>query len=248
MSQPTQSFQLPRSIASFGLERKLTTGRFASQSYEFLTPFIGEPINEADWTRYTITRSADGKFLLNYAVSVEKRILVIINAALANKEPPKERFTDMTLNEMILDSWTAEGQEPETLRFLGIWMIQNEDAEIQMIEEFSHSPGVLLSTDRITLRPGASSSSTAFTDNVFLRCGLSLAKKMDRTGAQDMVLKKADFLKTGVDADDLILYIVMQFGNRKAEEVGDVISASPELDSDGLSDYEDEVVFGGRRR
>lgn len=189
------------------------------------------------------------RFILSYAVSVQKRTLVIINASLANKEPPKERFTDMTLNEMILASWIAEGQEPETLRFLGIWMIQSEAAETQMVREFSESQGGLLHTDRITLRPGAPRKSTAFTDNVFLRCGLSLARKLDRASAeQDIELKKADFLKAGVDDDDLVLYIVMQFGDQKAEEVADVMAAASELNSDsGLSDEgEDEIVFGGR--
>lgn len=249
MSHAAQSSQ-HKSAASFGLERKVAEGRFLSQSFEFLTPFIGEPIDEADWMRYVIEKSEDGKFILSYAVSVQKRSLVIFNASLANKERPKERFTEMTLSEMILDSWIVEGQEPETLRFLGIWMVQNNDAEAQMIREFSESPEGLLHTDRMTLRPESPGNSKAFTDNIFLGCGLSLAKKLDRASAQNMVLKKADFLKAGADADDLVLYIVMQFGDRSEEEVADVMSAAVKSTSDsGLSDDgEDEVVFGGRRK
>lgn len=251
MSQTTdtQSSQEHKSIADFGLERKLTIGRFLSQTYEFLTPFIGEPIDEADWTRYSIERSEDGKFVLSYAVSVEKQILVIVNAKLANQDDPSERYTKMTLNEMILDSWIAEGQEPETLRFLGIWMVQNVSAEAQMVEEFSLSKGVLSRNNRITIRPDDQGDSKAFTNNIFLRCGLKLAKKVSRTSAQDIVVKKAHFMKVGTHIDDLVFYIVMQFGDRDAEEVADVIPATSESESDGVSDDgEDEVVFVGRRK
>lgn len=231
--------QQRKTLVDFRLARKPSTGRLETTVYNFLASFIGVRIEESDWKVYDIKRTDDGKYLLKYAVSIQKETFLVINAEIED-EDSGTRFTDMRLNEMIMDSWIAEGGQPRALQYLGIWRITNELVVKHMMEHFGH----LEKKDRLILK---FKECTGFHGNVFLRCGLSLVRGLNRIGDGALELKQAYYIKSGKDEDDLLLYIVMQLGE-EGKQADVIFELDPQAQANGKSDDDgnDEVVFRGR--
>lgn len=233
-------------ISDSRLVRKRSTCRFETTVYGFLIPFIGLPIRQSDWEVYDIYDADNDKFLLNYAVSVEKSTFLVINAELED-EDSGARFTKMRLNEMILDSWMAEGALPIALRYLGIWRITNEVIMDHMIHTYMNHYQSLDKGDQVALEL---KEWTSFRSNLFLGCGMSLARDMQCLCDESIQMQEAYYIKTGTDEDNLIFYMVMLFGEEgkeeEEEEAADILpepKVEPASDSD---DGNDEVIFRGR--
>lgn len=236
-------FQQRQTISTFGLTRKLSTTRLESTVYNFLTPFIGVPFHEGQWKVYEICTSDDKKFLLKYAVSVEKATFLVINAELEN-EDTGARYTDMRLHEIILDSWIAESGSPTDLQYLCIWRITNEGTFEHMIDTYMNYYHILSRGNQVTLNP---EEGTAFNENLFLRCGLSLVRELQRLSDEHIEMRQAYYRKSGTDEDDLIFHIVMKFGKVGEEEEAIDIKPEPEFQrTSDESDGGDEVIFRGR--
>lgn len=235
--------QQRQTISDFGLTRKLSTDRLETTIYNFLTPFTGVPFDVAQWKLYEIDVRDDKKFLLQYAVSVEKATFLVINAELEN-EDTGARYTNMRLHEMILDSWIAESGSPTDLQYLCLWRITNEGTFEHMIDTYMTHHGSLCRGNQVTLNP---EEGTAFHDNMFLRCGLSLVRELQRLSNGDLKVRKAYYLKSGTDEDDLIFHVVIKFGRVGEEEEAIDIKPEPELQlTSDSSDGGDEVIFRGR--
>lgn len=235
MSQPRQK------ISDFRLKRELSS-TLDTTVYDFLVPFVGPPIGASDWKVYNIHRADDNRFLLKYAISIEKQTLLVINVELEDGTS-SIRYTNMRLKEMILDSWIVEGGSPDAFKYLGIWRITNEDVTEHMIHEYIAHHGSLDKEDEMILEP---KEGTSCHNNTFFRCGISLARELQRLSNEHLEMKKAYYLKIGKDEDDLIFYMVMQFGKEEeAEEADNTKNLEVKAASDS-DDGDDEVVFRGR--
>lgn len=235
--------QQHQTISDFGLTRKLSTNRLETAVYNFLTPFIGGPFDEAQCKVYDIYTRDEKKFLLKYAVSVEKATFLVINAELEN-EDTGTRNTNMRLHEMILDSWIAESGSSTDLRHLCIWRITNEGAFEHMIDTYMSQYHSICKENQVNLNP---EEGTAFHDNIFLRCGLSLVRELQCLRDGNLVVRKAYYIKSGTDEDDLIFHIIIEFGKVGDEE--ESVNIKPESEfqrSSDSSDGGDEVIFRGR--
>lgn len=236
-----------QTISDFGLTRKLNENKLETTVYNFLTPFVGVPFHEAQLKVYEIYSSDDKKFLLKYAVSVAKATFLVINAQLVN-EDTGARYTDMRLHKMILDSWIAESGSPTDLQFLCVWRITNEDTFEHMIDTYMIRYRSPCRGNQVTIRP---EEGTAFHDNMFLRCGLSLVRELRSLYNENLEMKRAHYMKTGTDEDDLIFHIVMKLG-KEDEEDGveeEKVDCKPEphlQQNSDSSDGGDEVIFRGR--
>ncbi|KAJ4414565.1 hypothetical protein N0V82_007860 [Gnomoniopsis sp. IMI 355080] len=231
-------------VSDFRLKRELSS-KLDNTVYGFLIPFVGLPIQESDWKVYNILRANDNRFLLKYAISIEKRTFLVINAELEDDDSGT-RYTRMRLREMILDSWIVEGGRPETFRYLGIWRITNESITEHLIHAYINHYGSLDKGDQIVLKPN---EGTGFGDNAFLKCGNSLARELRRLSTGNIEMKKAYYLKLGKDEDDLIFYTVMQFGEKgEEEEEGDKVTESDVKSASDSDDGDDEVIFRGRAK
>lgn len=239
--------QQRQTISDFGLARKLSTRRLEATVYNFLIPFIGVPFHKPQWKVYDIYSIDGNKFLLKYAVSVEKATFLVINAELEN-EDTGTRHTNMRLHEMILDSWIAETGSPTDLQFLCVWRVTNEGAFNHMIDTYMTDDGSLRRENQVSIK---TDEGTAFHDNIFLRCGLSLVRELRYLSDESLEMKRAHYIKSGTSEDDLIFHIVMKLGRigEQQEEVEEAVDMMPELELERTSDSTDggdEVIFRGR--
>lgn len=200
--------QQRQKISDFGLTRKPGTRRLEATVYDFLRPFIGVIFHEPQWKVYEIYTIDGNKFLLKYAVSVEKATFLVINAELED-EDTGTRYTEMRLHEMILDSWIAQTGSATDLQFLCVWTVTNEGAFDHMIDTYMTDDGSLREENQVILKID---EGTAFHDNVFLRCGLSLVRELQCLSDESLEMKRAHYMKTGTSEDDLIFHIVMKLG------------------------------------
>lgn len=60
--------------------------RLSTTVYSFLAPFTGVCIQESEWKVCDIHRTDVNKFLLKYAVSIERRTFLVTNAELVDED------------------------------------------------------------------------------------------------------------------------------------------------------------------
>ncbi|KAI1840872.1 hypothetical protein JX266_012954 [Neoarthrinium moseri] len=103
-----------------------------STVYAFMEPFVGD---DCTWTSQRVKRQ-DNHVVLTYGTAVAHQAYVVVDANITEEDPPYRRYTEMRLNQMIIDTYRAAGGNLDTLQYVGLYCILNESVRYAIVKEF----------------------------------------------------------------------------------------------------------------
>lgn len=134
-----------------------------------------------------------------YLTSVDSKAYIVATDFLHKPVWPRpgERYTDMRLADMIVDSFLVAGGRANGLRFLGINWIVDLEARISMFEAFEDATAEQKSSVKIqdkrakvvTLAPSADSG------NPFVKCASRVAEALSAASGETIIFKTVNLVR-----------------------------------------------------
>lgn len=201
-----------------------------------MEPYVGP---WCEWELFEIL-TRDNKSLHTYAVSVRHHAYIVATARLAPEEDLSRRFTNMRLHQMVTANYIAAGGTAQTLRYVGIDTIMNDDAVRSMYMEASRQ-GRDLSWGPIVVRPDSPTWPNCLAENPFMKFGRHLFRSMN--SRQDLVINQV--IMAHLPSQD---FMVIEICAREEEE--HVVYGRRRSNQKVSADHHDteKVVYKGRRR
>ncbi|KAI1861154.1 hypothetical protein JX265_009773 [Neoarthrinium moseri] len=207
-----------------------------STVYAFMEPFVGD---DCTWTSQRVKRQ-DNHVVLTYGTAVAHQAYVVVDANITEEDPPYRRYTEMRLNQMIIDTYRAAGGNLDTLQYVGLYCILNESVRYAIVKEFLSQGQDFQQAAQVEVTPA---SATWNDSNLFVRSGANLAQRLGRE------IDRIVYISHGGYLDDTLLYMIIEFktefaslddpGNETqamATTPGDDLQAGTE---DELAEYDD---------